>query len=201
MWDHFHEEATLLGSRWFQSQSEREHDGGRFHKYFLNYRCKHGVYQERCGSGKINADVNFTECPARSNLELMNAACPFHSTAAAETLSSACTAKGDSGDISSDAAEEDEFKMVPPDARMMTAVIPTTSRQVCSSILSSDSEDDLNKMEDGEDPNDIGRLDSGEELEEDYIVDEEDAQVGNEDVGGEREEEGARTKGKEMIPI
>ncbi|KAG6946006.1 hypothetical protein JG687_00016966 [Phytophthora cactorum] len=70
-----------------------------------------------------------------------------------------------------------------------------------SSILSSDSEDDLNKMEDGEDPNDIGRLDSGEELEEDYIVDEEDAQVGNEDVGGEREEEGARTKGKEMIPI
>ncbi|KAG2893633.1 hypothetical protein PC117_g23732 [Phytophthora cactorum] len=164
MWDHFHEEATLLGSRWFQSQSEREHDGGRFHKYFLNYRCKHGVYQERCGSGKINADVNFTECPARSNLELMNAACPFHSTAAAETLSSACTAK-------------------------------------VGSILSSDSEDDLNKMEDGEDPNDIGRLDSGEELEEDYIVDEEDAQVGNEDVGGEREEEGARTKGKEMIPI
>ncbi|KAG2828438.1 hypothetical protein PC113_g21467 [Phytophthora cactorum] len=157
--------SYVKGSRWFQSQSEREHDGGRFHKYFLNYRCKHGVYQERCGSGKINADVNFTECPARSNLELMNAACPFHSTAAAETLSSACTAK------------------------------------VGSSILSSDSEDDLNKMEDGEDPNDIGRLDSGEELEEDYIVDEEDAQVGNEDVGGEREEEGARTKGKEMIPI
>ncbi|KAG4039928.1 hypothetical protein PC123_g24525 [Phytophthora cactorum] len=56
---------------------------------------------------------------ARSNLELMNAACPFHSTAAAETLSSACTAKGDSGDISSDAAEEDEFKMVPPDARVL----------------------------------------------------------------------------------
>ncbi|KAG2797970.1 hypothetical protein PC111_g21050 [Phytophthora cactorum] len=156
--------SYVKGSRWFQSQSEREHDGGRFHKYFLNYRCKHGVYQERCGSGKINADVNFTECPARSNLELMNAACPFHSTAAAETLSSACTAK-------------------------------------VGSILSSDSEDDLNKMEDGEDPNDIGRLDSGEELEEDYIVDEEDAQVGNEDVGGEREEEGARTKGKEMIPI
>ncbi|KAG2877183.1 hypothetical protein PC114_g23788 [Phytophthora cactorum] len=65
-----------------------------------------------------NQNANTTEA-ARSNLELMNAACPFHSTAAAETLSSACTAKGDSGDISSDAAEEDEFKMVPPDARVL----------------------------------------------------------------------------------
>ncbi|KAG6970392.1 hypothetical protein JG688_00004886 [Phytophthora aleatoria] len=134
---------------------------------------------------------------------------------------SANPTNGDSGDISSDAAEEDEFELVPRDARVLrprpTAVISQGASLFGSSgeddrddeavivdddggdsnygseascILSSDSENDLNKMEDGEDPNDYGGLDSGEELEEDDIVDEEDAQDGDEDVGGEREEEG-----------
>ncbi|KAG2961436.1 hypothetical protein PC118_g21972 [Phytophthora cactorum] len=155
-----------------------------------------------------NQNANTTEA-ARSNLELMNAACPFHSTAAAETLSSACTAKVVIFQVmllrktSSRWFRQTlgSFDQDPPLKLHKERRYLARRMKVCSSILSSDSEDDLNKMEDGEDPNDIGRLDSGEELEEDYIVDEEDAQVGNEDVGGEREEEGARTKGKEMIPI
>ncbi|KAF1778220.1 hypothetical protein GQ600_7389 [Phytophthora cactorum] len=134
---------------------------------------------------------------------------------------SANPTNGDRGDISSDAAEEDEFELVPRDARVLrprpTAVISqgtslfgssgeddrddeavivdddggdSNYESEASCILSSDSENDLNKMEDGEDPNDYGGLDSGKELEEDDIVDEEDAQDGDEDVGGEREEEG-----------
>ncbi|KAG3160817.1 hypothetical protein PI126_g6706 [Phytophthora idaei] len=131
-----------------------------------------------------------------------------------QSSGSANPTNGGSGDISSDAAEEDEFELVPRDARVLrprpTAVTSQgtslfgssdeddrddeavivdddggdsnyESESVC--ILSSDSEDDLNKMEDGEGPNDYGGLDSGEELEEDDIVDEEDAQDGDEDVG------------------
>ncbi|KAG3076030.1 hypothetical protein PI125_g21615 [Phytophthora idaei] len=56
----------------------REHSANateaQFHKYFASYHCKHGVYQERRGSGKRNASVNFTGCPARFDLELMDVA-------------------------------------------------------------------------------------------------------------------------------
>ncbi|KAG3194284.1 hypothetical protein PC128_g9479 [Phytophthora cactorum] len=46
----------------------------QLHKYFASYHCKHGVYQVRRGSGKRNASVNFTGCPARFDLELMDVA-------------------------------------------------------------------------------------------------------------------------------
>ncbi|KAG2768483.1 hypothetical protein PC129_g17563 [Phytophthora cactorum] len=136
----------------------------------------------------------------------------------AQSSGSANPTNGDSGDISSDAAEEDEFELVPRDARVLrprpTAVTSqgtslfgssdeddrddeavivdddggdSNYESEASCILSSDSEDDLNKIQDGEDPNDYGGLDSGEKLEED-------AQDGDEDVGGEREEESNEDK-------
>ncbi|KAI9987327.1 hypothetical protein PInf_023330 [Phytophthora infestans] len=46
----------------------------QFHKFFLSYRSKHGVFQKRCGVGKRNATVNLTGCPARFDLGLINVA-------------------------------------------------------------------------------------------------------------------------------
>ncbi|ETL26463.1 hypothetical protein L916_19877 [Phytophthora nicotianae] len=46
----------------------------RLKRSFVNYRCKHGVHQERRGNGKRNVDVNFTGCRARFDLVLMNLA-------------------------------------------------------------------------------------------------------------------------------
>ncbi|ETI53685.1 hypothetical protein F443_03414 [Phytophthora nicotianae P1569] len=54
-----------------------------------------------------------------------------------------------------------------------------------SSIMSSDSEDDLNQMEDGDDPEEFGDLDFGEEPAEDDIVDDDEinAPEGDTDEG------------------
>ncbi|POM70804.1 Hypothetical protein PHPALM_12707 [Phytophthora palmivora] len=52
-----------------------------------------------------------------------------------------------------------------------------------SSIMSSDSEDDLNEIEEGEDPEEYGNLDSGDESAEDDIVDEDDPDDIAEDEG------------------
>ncbi|KAE9298952.1 hypothetical protein PR003_g23118 [Phytophthora rubi] len=48
----------------------------RFYRSFVNYRCKHGVHQERRGAGKRNFDVNFIGCRVRFNVVLMNVAAP-----------------------------------------------------------------------------------------------------------------------------
>eukprot|EP00644_Phytophthora_capsici_P001048 jgi/Phyca11/121333/e_gw1.43.320.1 len=55
--------------------------------------------------------------------------------------------------------------------------------------MSSDLEDTLNMIEDGEDPNDFGGLESGEEIDEDDIVDEDYGQDSGAEVGGEHGDE------------
>eukprot|EP00644_Phytophthora_capsici_P010912 jgi/Phyca11/14780/fgenesh1_pg.PHYCAscaffold_9_\ len=57
------------------------------------------------------------------------------------------------------------------------------------STMSSDLEDNLNMIEDGEDPNDFGGLASGEEIDEDDIVDEDYVRDSGAEVGGEHEDE------------